>query len=320
MPNLLLTGSTGFVGRAVLRRFADLGWTVMGIGRRPNDSPSYLSHDLRHPLPASMDFKPDAVVHAAALSSPWGSRRAFREHNVTATQHVIDYCRRNGCPRFVYISSSSVYYQACDQFDLSESMPVAQHPINRYAASKIEAEKVVATYEGEHVILRPRAVFGPDDTVLFPRILRAARAGRLPLLYRDGEAAVGDLIYIDNLVDYIATVVTNRDVKGTFNLTNNEPVPIAAFLLSVFEQLGVRPPRKRVNVKTAMRLARVLEMFHGVFLPWIEPPITRFGVHVFAYSKTFDVRRAVEILGAPQVSNAEGAKRFVDWVKREQPY
>jgi nucleoside-diphosphate-sugar epimerase len=49
-----------------------------------------------------------------------------------------------------------------------------------------------------------------------------------------------------------------------------------------------------------------------------EPPITRFGVGVFAWSKTFDITRALTDLGPPSVSLADGIEAFVRW-QREQP-
>ena len=58
------------------------------------------------------------------------------------------------------------------------------------------------------MILRPRAVFGPGDTVLFPRVLTAARKGRLPLLVSDGPPPQGDVIYIDNLCHYMLQAAT----------------------------------------------------------------------------------------------------------------
>ena len=49
-------------------------------------------------------------------------------------------------------------------------------------------------------------------------------------------------------------------------------------------------------------------------LPFLgEPPVTRFGVSVFAYSKTFNVARALRDLGPPSVPLAEGVNRFVRW-------
>ncbi|MEN1678793.1 MAG: NAD-dependent epimerase/dehydratase family protein [Planctomycetota bacterium] len=310
----LITGSSGFIGSALVRRLRENGWLTAGIGRRPLAVDGYHSHDLGEPLPASFDGAYDTVVHAAARSSPWGSRREFERDNVAATQNVVDFCRRNGVPRLVYISSSSVYYRAEHQFEITEATPLADRAVSLYAETKLKGEEVVRRYEGSWTILRPRAVYGPGDVVLLPRIVRAARAGRLPLITPAEGPVVGDLIYIENLLDQIEAVVGDANVAGDFNLTDNRPVPIIDFLRGIFDRLAIPQPKRRLSVRTAMLGASVLETVHRLFLPAREPAITRFGVHVFAYSKTFDVQRMLTRLSQPRVSLEESVERTVEWM------
>lgn len=290
-----------------------MGWAATGVGRRPLSLPGYVAHDLTSPL--NFDGRFDVVVHAAARSSPWGSRREFKRQNVGATRNVIDWCNAHGKPRLVFISSSSVYYRPGHQLGITEETPLPERAVNHYAATKQLAERLVQQYEGEWVILRPRAVFGPGDTVLLPRVLQAARAGRLPLLVSRDGPAVGDVIYIDNLVDCIVHAATAPKVSGSFNLTNNEPIEIQRFLLDLLQRLGLPAPTRRVSVRTAMAAAGLLELVHAIFLPGREPSITRFGIHVFAYSKTFDVTKMLTTMGPPRVSLAEGVERTVAWLR-----
>jgi nucleoside-diphosphate-sugar epimerase len=316
MKRILLTGASGFIGTALLERFADradLHWH--GIGRRALAQANYSAIDLSRPF--DLDFRADVVIHAAARSSPWGTRADYERHNVAATRELLDWCRRNGLPRVVYVSSSSVFYRDHDQFGLTEDSPIGPAFVNDYAATKHAGERLVAGYEGAWVIARPRAVFGPGDTVLFPRILRAARRGRLPLIDTGGAAAVGDLIYIETLCDYLLALTLRDDLGGSYNLTNNEPIAIQDFLLTAFAKLGLPRPRRRVSLRVARAAATAGEwLYRLLHLPG-EPPITRFGVGVFTQSKTFDAARALRDLGPPSVSLAEGVDRFVAW-QREQ--
>ena len=311
---MLITGISGFVGGHLFDRFRGMGWSVTGLGRRPLVDPSYVVHDLAEPLDGAFGTF-DVVVHAAARASPWGRRRDFERQNVLATKHVIDHCLAHGQPKLVFISSSSVFYRDGHQLKITEETPLPERAVNDYAATKRVAEEIVARYPGEWVILRPRAVFGPRDTVLLPRILEAARAGRLPLLVSADGPAVGDLIYIDNLVDCIVRAAESNDIRGCYNLTNNEPVAIQEFLFDLFRRLDLPLPRRRVSVRKAMAAAGALELVHRWFLPSKEPPITRFGIHVFAYSKTFDVSKMLAAMGSPRVPLAEGLERTVAWVK-----
>ena len=309
---LLVTGASGFVGRKLIERAqAASAWEVFGVGRRPLNQRDYASVDLSRPF--ELPFAPDVVVHAAARSSPWGTRAEFDRQNVEATRRVIEFCEQRGRPKLIYISSSSVFYRPEHQFDLTETSPIGPAFVNTYAETKFAGEQLVRGYAGAWTILRPRAVFGPGDTVLFPRIIAAAQRGRLPLLVADGRPAVGDLIYIDSLTDYILHAARDPAVVGDFNLTNAQPVPILDFLLGVFNQLGIARPTRRVPVARAMRFAAATEAIYRV-LPFLgEPPITRFGVSVFAWSKTFDVRKSLAALGPPSVSIAVGVEAFVHW-------
>jgi nucleoside-diphosphate-sugar epimerase len=313
---VLVTGSSGFIGGHLFRRFREIGCDVTGIGRRALDLPGYVAHDLTRPLPFEREF--DVIVHGAARSSPWGSRREFFEHNVLATQNVLDYAEKHGRPKVVFISSSSVFYRHGHQLGIREETPLPAKPVNEYAATKQEAETRVRAYRGDWVIARPRAVFGPGDTVLLPRVLHAAREGRLPLLVGKDGPAVGDLIYIDNLVDAIVSAATDARIRGAFNLTNNEPVVLFDFLLRLFEKLGIAPPSRRVRIPVAMAAAGALELVHKLFLPHKEPAITRFGIHVFAYSKTFDVTKMLTTIGAPRISLDEGLERTVAALRKER--
>jgi nucleoside-diphosphate-sugar epimerase len=317
---ILITGASGFVGSSFLARFRDRpGLELHGVGRRALDDRSYTALDLSRPF--DLPFRPDVVIHAAARAAPWGTAAEYERDNVETTRQVLDFCRRHGQPRLIYVSSSSVFYRAGSQRGLTEASPIGPRFVNRYAASKYAGECLLRDYPGTCRIVRPRAVFGPGDTVLFPRILQAARLGKLPLFVgggNSGRGAVGDLIFIDTLSDYLLEVATREDLSGSYNLTNAQPVEIQSFLLDVFARLGIPPPRRRIAIPVAMALAGITELAWRLLRRPGEPPITRFGVGVFAWSKTFDVTRMLTDLGAPSVSIADGVDAFVAW-QRQQP-
>jgi nucleoside-diphosphate-sugar epimerase len=295
-----------------MRRFArrpDL--TLLGVARRATPLANYRRVDLS--MPFALDYAPDIVIHAAALASPWARRRDYERHNVEATRNVIAFCEARGRPRLLYVSSGSVFYRDQHQFDLTEHSPIGPVFVNDYAATKYAGEELVRRYAGESVILRPRAVFGPGDTVLFPRILAAARRRRLPLLIADGQPARGDLIYIDSLCDYLLAAATRPTAARAYNLTNAEPVVIQDFLIDALRRLELPPPRRRIRVSTAMRAATLSEFLYRLLHLPGEPPVTRFGVGVLAWSKTFDVSLALRDLGTPSVSLQDGLNRFVEW-------
>lgn len=268
MPNIFITGPSGFIGGRAADAFGSYGWGTTRVGRRPvMGQPDYLQQDLAQPWSASLGQRlanADVVLHAAARSSPWGSRRQFQRDNILATESLLEACRRHGLPRLIYVSSSGVYYRPQDQLNIIEETPQAASPINRYARTKQQAEALIRTYEGAWIILRPRAVYGPGDAVLFPRILAAAKAGRLPLLVRDGGPVVGDLISIDNLIHYLRCAAEAEQVTGEFNLTDNPPVAVLDFLLDAFGQLQIPRPTRQLSAQSAMKMATLVEAAYAI--------------------------------------------------------
>jgi nucleoside-diphosphate-sugar epimerase len=313
---ILVTGASGFVGSSFMQRFANRkDIDLFGVGRRQTEFRNYARVDLAEDF--EVTFSPNVVIHLAARASPWGTKADYFRQNVAATRNVIRFCETHSRPRLIYISSSSVFYRHEHQLNIQESSRIGPSFINEYAATKYRGERELERYSGSSLILRPRAVFGPGDTVIFPRILRAAREGKFPLFKNAGMPVVGDLIYIDTLCDYLLAAALDPRLQGAYNLTNNEPVVIQDFLLDAFSQLGLPKPTRRVSVRKAMFLGAATECVYRLFGLTGEPPITRYGVSTFAYSKTFDVTRMLRDLGPPSVNLDEGTRRFISWQRMQ---
>lgn len=304
---ILITGASGFVGSSFMSAYEN-EHEIYGIGRRQLKKKNYYSFDLRKPI--DWDITPDVVIHCAAKSSPWGSYEEFYEQNVVSTQNVIDFCKRKGVKKLVYISSSSVFYRSADQFQITNETPIGPDFVNDYAKTKYMGEELVKQQFPNHVILRPRAVYGQGDTVLFPRILTAARKGKLPQII--GKEVIGDLVYIDNLTHYMLQACI-KDVTGEFNLTDGNPVEIYSFLKTILNKLNINVQFRPVTIEKAMFFAGLIETIYRILPIKSEPPITKFGVGVFSYSKTFNVSDTQKILGLPPYTTEQGVERFVHW-------
>lgn len=315
---ILLTGSNGFVGGHLAAEAQRRGWQVAGLGRQAGPAvpvTAYHRRDLSAPL--ELDETVDAVVHCAALASPWAPPHAYRSANLDGTRHLLGWAAAHGRPPVHYVSSSSVFYRRADQLGLTERSPIPapDEQLNDYSRTKLAGERLVEQYPGAWSILRPRAVFGAGDTVLLPRVVASARAGRLPLFVRSQETPVlADLTAVEVVAHYVCEAVARR-VTGPVNVTNGEPVELYPFLFSVLDELRLPRPSRRVPVPVAMALARASELVSAALLGYREPPITTFGVTMFAYSKTFDVSHCRALLGEPPISLDEGRRRLVAWLR-----
>lgn len=308
--DILVTGTSGFVGGAVGRYLRLQGHHVTGLSRsapRVGAVDRSLLHDLAQPAPPVGPI--DVVIHAAALTAPWGRPAAFDAANILGTGHALAIAARAQA-HFILISSSSVLYARGDQHALPEAPAPATPPVNAYARSKRAAETLTAAYPGSWAILRPRAVYGVGDTVLFPRIAKAAKARLLPR-FRQQSPARGDLVAIDNLVRQVACAAESR-ARGIFHLIDPAPVEIQRFVSEVLTELGLPGPALTISPDLARRAARGLEMLSSR-TGWWEPPLTTFGVDVFTTTKTCDNRQARAVLGSPAIPTDIAVSRFARW-------
>ncbi len=101
--------------------------------------------------------------------------------------------------------------------------------------------------------MRPRAVYGAGDTVLFPRIARAARLRLLPR-FRQEIPAQGDLVSIDTLVRQVARAVEGG-AQGIFHLIDPAPVEIETFITKILTELGLPAPALTIRPELARKVA-----------------------------------------------------------------
>jgi nucleoside-diphosphate-sugar epimerase len=261
----------------------------------------------------------DVVFHCAALAAPWGRFRDFYEANVVGTQNVIAACKRFSPERLVHVSSPSVYMEARDRVGIREDDPLPRRPANAYAATKRMAEEEVDAAFGAGlptITLRPQGLFGPGDTTVFPRLIRANEAGGIPGI-RKRQAWI-DITYVDNAVDALVCCLdAPRHAFGRhYNISNCEARPLMSLLADLFRRLE-RPMRVRpLSLFTARAVARGMEL--SAFITGREPKLTRYAVDLLAFSRTLDISAARRDLGfRPLVSLDEGLDRFAAWWKAQ---
>jgi nucleoside-diphosphate-sugar epimerase len=325
---LLVTGGTGFLGRHIVWRLNALGHDVVFTGRNDDRASEVLTHAAPgggsltfipmahgtersvHTLHAAAD-QVEAVVHCAALSSPWGRQEDFERANVDLTREVIDVCATRRIVRLVHISTPSLYFDFRDRVGIKEDEPLPP-PVNEYARTKGIAEQMVMRSRIESVIaLRPRAIFGPWDNTLLPRLLRVAIQARLPLMH--GGSALVDLTYVDNVVDAVLLASSVDLTRGTFNISNGEPMSVITLFKALASAFGFEPRFRRVPYSLLAAIATLLER-SAVFVPGWEPPITRYSAGLLAFSQTLDLTHAHDALGyTPRVSFADGMQRTAAW-------
>ncbi len=326
----LITGATGFLGGTLARRLHALGWEVTALGRNPGKL-NQLEDEGMHALHLDITKKDELnaafneqeiIFHCAALPSPWGNFEKFYQANVIGTRNVVQACLENKIKRLVYVSTPSLYFDYGSRTNVKENDPLPE-PISHYAHTKRLAEEEIdkGFANGLAVVsIRPRALFGEGDTVIFPRLIPRLKSGRLPIL-GDGENVV-DLTYIQNVVDALLLCAESpaNTLGKTYNITNGEPIKIWKLIERICDKLGYPHPSRKVSYKTANTAASALEFLYSLIPYSPEPPLTRVSVSMMANNTTLDISAAKADLGyQPKVSVEEGVQRFLKWWKEKTP-
>ena len=307
-PRVLVTGATGFLGGRVARALAACDAEVVGSGRDASagdtlraDGVTFAPADLGDAdAVRAVAAGAGLVIHCGALSAPWGPRAAFERANVVGTENVVAACRAAGAA-LVHISTPSVYADGRARLGLDESAPFAARPANAYARTKAEAERVVQCAVGQGlraVIVRPRALVGPGDTAIVPRLLRAADRGAVPLV--GGGDALVDATVVDNAADVCLAaaraLLDGRIPSGRdYNVSDGDPRPLWEVVARLGAALGRDLPTRRVPFGVAYAAAALLEGIAAVTRR--EPLVTRYGIAVLGRSVTLDSARARRELG-----------------------
>lgn len=316
---VLVTGATGFLGGALVRFLSEKGVGVIAHGRNPlscdnlrANGYSTLEWDLRDPLrdrDRSMLKDVVTIIHAAALSSPFGSKNDFESVNLLGTNVVLNLAKELGVQRFLFISSPSVHFALKDQLNVSEKDPLPR-PFNHYAWSKAEAEKLVLGCSNiGPVILRPRGLYGPGDTTLLPRLLTAAKARALPC-FRSGIAKI-DLTFIDDAIDAIcAALAANSSIhKRTYNISGGQALPVREIVERCCAKANIPVRWRTMRLLPALAVAYASEQL-SLLQTEKEPEFTRYGLALFAYKQSLNIQAAQSDLGwSPKISFDEGLER-----------
>lgn len=317
---VLVTGASGFLGSHVLERLAASGTLALGLGRDATRCAALEAaghritrHDLSRPLDRSLDprlGKVERIIHCAALSAPFGRLADFEAANVAATRNLLDFATRQGVSRFVHISSPSVCFAFRDQLDLAEDAALPD-PVNHYARTKREAEQLVLAAPTIHpVVLRPRGIYGAGDRALLPRLIKAVKRRPLPV-FRDGRACI-DLTHVDDVVDaVVAALAAPREAEGQiYNVSGGEVLPVRRIADEACARAGLTVRWRRMPLWPAMLAAGAMEAMALALPGPPEPPVTRYGLGLFAYAQSLDLAKAHRLLGwVPKVGFEQGLDR-----------
>ncbi|HAG72444.1 MAG TPA: NAD-dependent dehydratase [Gammaproteobacteria bacterium] len=253
MPEILITGATGFIGKAVVHRLLDenrLRTVAVAVRRDVQQLTSRVVSRVTGDLEPTADWSAAlegilAVVHCAArvhvmVDKSGNPLEEFRRVNVHGTLNLARQSAAAGVKRFVFVSSIKVNgettrpvvpFMACDK----------PAPLDAYGISKMEAEQglheIARQTDMEVVIIRPPLVYGPGVKANFAAMMRWLKFGfPLPLGAIHNQRS---LVALDNLVDLISTCLSHPAAANqTFLVSDGEDVSTTELLQRMSASIG----------------------------------------------------------------------------------
>jgi nucleoside-diphosphate-sugar epimerase len=308
MARLLITGATGGLGLALIALAREAGHDVLATGRSAAvgarieaEGTRFVRADLcDHDGLESLCRGREAVIHAAALSASWGQAERFERINVDATRALLDAARRAGCARFVFVSSPSIFARFADRVGMASSDPPAAPPLNHYARTKLAAERLVLAADAPGFAtcaIRPRAIVGPDDQVLLPRLAELVGRRRVPLPRRgqalieltDARDAAHAILLAESRIDAVA----GRGI----NVSGGRAHRVRDIAEALAAALGRNPRFVDLPVGIGRAIATALELAARSVGSNREPLLTRYTLATLAYSQTFDHDETERLIG-----------------------
>lgn len=305
--NVLVTGGTGYLGRAVVAALIARGHSVRLFARSASSSSvpgRAIDGDIRNADAVHAAAEGcHAIVHMAALVSVWRPRaRDFDDVNVNGLRHVLAAARTAGVRKVLY-TSSFLALPPSDGADVIRA--------NDYQRTKVMAEQVAVASERAGIPLirlYPGVIYGPGEMTegnLVGRLVRDHLARRLPGLI--GPKRIWSYAYVDDVArGYVEALERGR--TGTQYRFGGENVPqIRVF--EILRQLTGRALPWRVPYSVAGAI--------GVFDEWraritgATPMLTRGTVNIFRHDWALDSSDAIRDLDYRITPLSDGIARLV---------
>ncbi|MCB0747605.1 MAG: NAD-dependent epimerase/dehydratase family protein [Ignavibacteriae bacterium] len=322
---VLVTGGTGFTGKALTKRLLKEGFEVIVLDNKEYKDTLELKELGAKVVIGSVTDKVivdklmdgvDIVQHMAAAFREMGvPENYYHQVNVDGTRILLESALNNNIKKFIYCSTCGVHGNI-DEIPADENAPI--QPADYYQESKYEAEVIVNEFQKKGlktVILRGTATYGPGDPGRFLMIYKKVSKGNFPM-FGSGKTLYHP-VFINNLIDaHMIAMDGEKGVGESYLIADENYVEIENLVREVGKSLDVAV---KVPHYPILPLIIAGHFFEKTFTPFgLKPPIFPRRVDWFRQNRAFNIDKAKRELGyQPKVSLSEGLKITADWYKKE---
>ncbi len=325
----LITGSTGFIGGALVKRLAKEGHTLHLLVRS-----TAKAAELN--LPGVRIFEGDVtdaasvrrairgcthVFHLAAYAKPVADDSGvFYDVNVTGTRNILEAAIVAGIQRVVFTSTAGTFGVTGPEEDADEKSPRPQHFDTLYAQTKKQAEDLCKDYRSrglDVVIVYPSRVYGPgrmSESNAVTKILRLFDKGRWRIIPGNGQT-LGNYVYVDDVVEgHILAMF--KGTEGGDYILGGENVSFNDFFDLMKQVSGKRRVLVRIPYPLLWVAAFLMNIFGKLFRT--SSPITPGWVKRYLQHRRMSSDKAVDELGYRITPPHEGFSRTLDWIRQQE--
>jgi len=339
--NVLVTGGSGFLGKAIIRELIDpdspLNPSMIKNFDLKNDTEQvsddrieFVKGDIKDVEALKKACKGiDLVIHSAAIID-WGiySDKEILSVNLTGTENVINACLDNNVRHLVFTSSLDAIYDGKPLVNVDESHPYPEKHRTSYCRSKYLAEHAVVKAHSERlktVVLRPSDIFGEADPYHIDSLVNMAKSG-FYVRIGNGEAKtqhvyVGNIAYA-HLLAGKGLMNSNEKIGGEiYFITDSEGANFFKFFDRVVEGIGykIKPKNFWIPRPIAYVIASLTEFSAWLIRPFkfYHPKFSRFAVTYTCTEYTFNYDKAKRDFGfEPKYSPEEAMQRTIAYYRK----
>jgi len=320
----LVTGSTGFLGSAILRKLLEDGREVKVLVREKSDTTNIDGVDVEIAYGDLRDFDSlqsalngcNVLYHIAAYYSLWDQdKRLIYDINVEGTRKILQAAQLKNVEKVVYTSTVGCIGLNKDTTPSNEDTPFNINTLsNDYKQSKYQAEQVALEFARNGlpvVIVNPSTPVGPRDIKPTPtgKIILDFLNRKMPAYLETGL----NLIDVDDCArGHI--LAEQKGIPGERYILGNQNMSLIDILTTLENITGLKAPRIKMPFWVALSAGWVCEMVSNN-LTGTPPAVPLAGVKMAKYFMYFDSSKAIQKLGLPQNSTENALRRSVEWFK-----
>jgi len=304
---VLLTGATGFVGAAVMRRLVKEYSEVRVLIREASNRQNLTGADVEICIGDLLDIKSletavsgcDILIHTAADYRIWAPNpKEMMEANVSGTKNVMTAASRAGVNKIIYTSSVAALGLANDGAEANEdTVSKLEDKIGPYKQSKFLAEEEVLRMHKEQglpvIIVNPSAPIGPGDVKPTPtgRFVIQAASGKIPAYVDSGL----NIVHVDDVAEGHLLAIKKGE-EGEKYILGGENLSLLEILTMIGELSGHRPPIFKLPHELILPIAYVAE-FWAKYISGKEPFANVDGAKMARKPMYYSSKKAIKELG-----------------------